>query len=146
MTWVDVDGEKLLEPPLNVKDFIRAIKASRPTVSGADLQRNTEVCDVMDIVVFEMADLNHSGRQSLAQKATRAASTRFLCFNYTCLHQHHAIARRYFIRPRSGVVRIATYANDIISSVESSFMLLARLWKMLHGGPRIPTNTSHPRQ
>lgn len=42
MTWVDVDSEKLLEPPLVVKDFIRAIKASRPTVSGEDLRRNTE--------------------------------------------------------------------------------------------------------
>jgi vacuolar protein-sorting-associated protein 4 len=42
MTWVDVDSEKLLEPPLVVKDFIRAIKASRPTVSGADLERNAE--------------------------------------------------------------------------------------------------------
>lgn len=42
MTWVDVDSEKLLEPPLVVKDFIRAIKASRPTVSGEDLTRNSE--------------------------------------------------------------------------------------------------------
>lgn len=42
MTWMDVDGEKLLEPPLVVKDFIRAIKASRPTVSGEDLKRNSE--------------------------------------------------------------------------------------------------------
>ena len=40
MTWVDVDSEKLLEPPLNVKDFIRAIKASRPTVSGDDLEKS----------------------------------------------------------------------------------------------------------
>lgn len=42
MTWVDVDSEKLLEPPLVVKDFVRAIKASRPTVSGEDLKRNSE--------------------------------------------------------------------------------------------------------
>lgn len=42
MTWVDVDGEKLLEPPLRVSDFVRAIKASRPTVSGEDLKRNSE--------------------------------------------------------------------------------------------------------
>ena len=42
MTWMDVDSEKLLEPPLVVKDFIRAIKGSRPTVSGDDLKKNSE--------------------------------------------------------------------------------------------------------
>lgn len=42
MTWVDVDTEQLLEPPLSVKDFIKAIKASRPTVSGEDLRANAE--------------------------------------------------------------------------------------------------------
>lgn len=42
MTWVDVESEKLLEPPLVVKDFVRAIKASRPTVSGEDLKRSAE--------------------------------------------------------------------------------------------------------
>ncbi|KIV82483.1 hypothetical protein PV11_04592 [Exophiala sideris] len=42
MTWVDIDSHQLLEPPLNVKDFVRAIKASRPTVSGEDLKRNSE--------------------------------------------------------------------------------------------------------
>lgn len=40
MTWVDVDGDHLLEPPLKVKDFIRAIKASRPTVSNEDLEKS----------------------------------------------------------------------------------------------------------
>jgi vacuolar protein-sorting-associated protein 4 len=42
MTWVDVDSEKLLEPPLNVKDFVKAIKGARPTVSGDDLKRNAQ--------------------------------------------------------------------------------------------------------
>ena len=42
MTWTDVDSEKLLEPPLMVKDFIKAIKASRPTVSDSDLKRSEE--------------------------------------------------------------------------------------------------------
>lgn len=42
MTWVDVESEKLLEPPLSVKDFVKAIKASRPTVSGEDLRHNAE--------------------------------------------------------------------------------------------------------
>lgn len=40
MTWVDIDGDKLAEPPLVVKDFIRAVKASRPTVSNEDLERS----------------------------------------------------------------------------------------------------------
>ncbi|EXJ60341.1 vacuolar protein sorting-associated protein 4 [Cladophialophora yegresii CBS 114405] len=42
MTWMEVDSDKLLEPPLVVKDFIRAIKGSRPTVSQDDLKRNAE--------------------------------------------------------------------------------------------------------
>jgi vacuolar protein-sorting-associated protein 4 len=42
MTWVEVDSHKLLEPPLAVKDFIRAIKSARPTVSQDDLKRNSE--------------------------------------------------------------------------------------------------------
>ncbi|TKX21099.1 putative vacuolar protein sorting-associated protein-6 [Elsinoe australis] len=42
MTWMDVDTEKLLEPPLQVKDFIKAIKASRPTVSQEDLKHSAE--------------------------------------------------------------------------------------------------------
>jgi vacuolar protein-sorting-associated protein 4 len=42
MTWVDVDSDQLLEPPLNVKDFVKAIKGARPTVSGDDLKRNAD--------------------------------------------------------------------------------------------------------
>lgn len=42
MTWVEVDGDRLLEPPLAVKDFIRAIRASRPTVSNDDLERSRQ--------------------------------------------------------------------------------------------------------
>lgn len=42
MTWTQVDTDKLLEPPLLVKDFVKAIKGSRPTVSGVDLTRNSE--------------------------------------------------------------------------------------------------------
>ena len=42
MTWVDVDSEKLLEPPLNVKDFVKAIKGARPTVSADDLKKNAQ--------------------------------------------------------------------------------------------------------
>lgn len=42
MSWVDIESEKLQEPPLQLKDFVRAIKSSRPTVSSADLVRSAE--------------------------------------------------------------------------------------------------------
>lgn len=42
MNWLDVDADKLLEPALNLKDFIKAVKNSRPTVSGDDLTRNAD--------------------------------------------------------------------------------------------------------
>ena len=42
MSWTEVDTDQLLEPPLQVKDFIKAIKSSRPTVSGEDLKRSAE--------------------------------------------------------------------------------------------------------
>jgi vacuolar protein-sorting-associated protein 4 len=42
MTWTEVDSDKLMEPPLNLKDFVKAIKSSRPTVSQEDLKRSKE--------------------------------------------------------------------------------------------------------
>lgn len=42
MTWLNVEAEKLLEPPLILKDFIKAVRNSRPTVSIEDLTRNSE--------------------------------------------------------------------------------------------------------
>ncbi|KAJ5989361.1 Vacuolar protein sorting-associated protein 4 [Penicillium waksmanii] len=42
MTWLSVEAEKLLEPPLVLKDFIKAVRNSRPTVSIEDLTRNSE--------------------------------------------------------------------------------------------------------
>ena len=42
MTWIDVEAEKLLEPPLVLKDFVKAVKGARPTVSGQDLRKNAE--------------------------------------------------------------------------------------------------------
>lgn len=42
MTWVDVDPDQLLEPPLTLKDFVKAVKSARPTVSSQDLERNAE--------------------------------------------------------------------------------------------------------
>ncbi|OTA53168.1 vacuolar protein sorting-associated protein VPS4 [Hypoxylon sp. EC38] len=42
MTWDDVDSELLLEPLVDFKDFVKAIKSSRPTVSEEDLKRNAD--------------------------------------------------------------------------------------------------------
>ena len=42
MNWTQVETEQLLEPPLQVKDFMKAIKSARPTVSGQDLAKNEE--------------------------------------------------------------------------------------------------------
>lgn len=42
MTWEAVSTDELLEPVVEQKDFLRAIKASRPTVSTDDLERNEE--------------------------------------------------------------------------------------------------------
>ncbi|KAB8246974.1 P-loop containing nucleoside triphosphate hydrolase protein [Aspergillus flavus] len=42
MTWTSVEADQLLEPPLVLKDFIKAVRNSRPTVSQEDLQRNSE--------------------------------------------------------------------------------------------------------
>lgn len=42
MSWTDVDSDKLLEPPLALKDFVKAVKGARPTVSEADVKRSAE--------------------------------------------------------------------------------------------------------
>lgn len=42
MNWTEVDSDKLLEPPLQLKDFIKAVKGARPTVSQEDIKRSAE--------------------------------------------------------------------------------------------------------
>lgn len=42
MTWTEVESDKLLEPPLQLKDFVKAVKASRPTVSQEDIKKSAE--------------------------------------------------------------------------------------------------------
>ncbi|KAL8710457.1 MAG: hypothetical protein Q9220_004889 [cf. Caloplaca sp. 1 TL-2023] len=42
MNWTEVDSEKLLEPPLILKDFVKAVKGARPTVSQEDIKRSAE--------------------------------------------------------------------------------------------------------
>ena len=42
MSWTEVDSDKLLEPPLVLKDFVKAVKGARPTVSAEDIKRSAE--------------------------------------------------------------------------------------------------------
>jgi vacuolar protein-sorting-associated protein 4 len=42
MTWTEVDSDKLLEPPLQLKDFVKAVKGARPTVSQEDIKRSSD--------------------------------------------------------------------------------------------------------
>ena len=42
MSWTEVDSDKLLEPPLVLKDFVKAVKGARPTVSVDDIKRSEE--------------------------------------------------------------------------------------------------------
>ncbi|MCJ1337103.1 Vacuolar protein sorting-associated protein 4 [Bachmanniomyces sp. S44760] len=42
MSWTDVESDKLLEPPLVLKDFVKAVKGARPTVSQEDIKKSTE--------------------------------------------------------------------------------------------------------
>lgn len=45
MTWTEVESDQLLEPPLQLKDFVRAVKGARPTVSAEDMRRSQEWTD-----------------------------------------------------------------------------------------------------
>ncbi|KAI4164986.1 MAG: hypothetical protein LQ342_001262 [Letrouitia transgressa] len=42
MNWTEVDSDMLLEPPLMLKDFVKAVKGARPTVSAQDIQKSAE--------------------------------------------------------------------------------------------------------
>jgi len=37
MTWMDINGEDLLEPPVSKRHFIQSIKTTRPSVNRSDL-------------------------------------------------------------------------------------------------------------
>lgn len=41
-SWMDIEGEALLEPQLTVKDFVKAVKRTRPTVNAADIAKHEE--------------------------------------------------------------------------------------------------------
>ena len=42
MSWTEVESDQLLEPPLVLKDFVKAVKAARPTVSQEDIKKSAE--------------------------------------------------------------------------------------------------------
>ena len=42
MTWMDVPGDKLLEPRVTLNDFLRAAKDVKPSVNQKDLERHEE--------------------------------------------------------------------------------------------------------
>jgi vacuolar protein-sorting-associated protein 4 len=42
MNWTEVDSDKLLEPPLQLRDFEKAVRSARPTVSQEDIKRSEE--------------------------------------------------------------------------------------------------------
>ncbi|KAI9886625.1 MAG: Vacuolar protein sorting-associated protein 4 [Watsoniomyces obsoletus] len=42
MSWTQIESDQLLEPSLTLKDFVKAVKSARPTVSQEDLKRSEE--------------------------------------------------------------------------------------------------------
>ncbi|CCK71049.1 AAA family ATPase VPS4 KNAG_0F03850 [Huiozyma naganishii CBS 8797] len=42
MCWVDIEADELLEPQLTIKDFLKAIKTTRPTVNEQDLLKQEQ--------------------------------------------------------------------------------------------------------
>lgn len=42
MNWMDLATDELKEPPLTIKDFIKAIKNNRPTVNEADIAQHVK--------------------------------------------------------------------------------------------------------
>ncbi|GAA98091.1 uncharacterized protein L969DRAFT_85984 [Mixia osmundae IAM 14324] len=44
-SWTDVETDELLEPPLNLRDFLRAAQSVRPTVAADDLLKFKEFTD-----------------------------------------------------------------------------------------------------
>ncbi|KAK6197441.1 P-loop containing nucleoside triphosphate hydrolase protein [Scheffersomyces amazonensis] len=45
INWMDIETDELKEPPLTIKDFIKAIKNNRPTVNAADIQNHVKFTD-----------------------------------------------------------------------------------------------------
>jgi vacuolar protein-sorting-associated protein 4 len=42
MTWADVPGDKLFEPPVTMSDMLKSLSTSKPTVNDEDLKKLTK--------------------------------------------------------------------------------------------------------
>jgi vacuolar protein-sorting-associated protein 4 len=42
LSWMDIDGDSLLEPPVTLNHFLKAIKTCRPTVNAEDLTKQIQ--------------------------------------------------------------------------------------------------------
>jgi len=42
MTWIDVPGDKLFEPPVSMSDMLKSLETSKPTVNEQDLKKLTQ--------------------------------------------------------------------------------------------------------
>ena len=42
MSWVDIEADELKEPDLTIKDFLKSIKTSRPTVNAEDIAKQEQ--------------------------------------------------------------------------------------------------------
>ncbi|XP_043209517.1 vacuolar protein sorting-associated protein 4-like [Amphibalanus amphitrite] len=45
MSWMDVDGDKLLEPVVNMSDMLKSMASSKPTVNDEDLKKVEKFCE-----------------------------------------------------------------------------------------------------
>lgn len=45
MSWVDVPGEKLLEPKMNMNDMLLSLQNQKPTVNDEDLKKLKKFMD-----------------------------------------------------------------------------------------------------
>ncbi|AQZ12010.1 VPS4 (YPR173C) [Zygosaccharomyces parabailii] len=42
LSWIDIEADELQEPELTIKDFLKAVKTTRPTVNEQDLKKQLE--------------------------------------------------------------------------------------------------------
>lgn len=46
MSWLDVQGDEMQEPPLTIRDFLKAIKSVKPTVSPDEIKKQQEFTEM----------------------------------------------------------------------------------------------------
>ncbi|TRY73127.1 hypothetical protein TCAL_02527 [Tigriopus californicus] len=42
LTWMEIDGDKLLDPPVSMKDMLRSLQSSKPSVNDDDIEKMTK--------------------------------------------------------------------------------------------------------